>query len=176
MIDEHMSRHDTSRDVALLWWPHEAARRKQLAARGEPRLLVISPGALPPAEWDELEDWVREPIDPDELATRSRSLRERRAQAGRPMYIDADGLVWLYQRWVALTDTQVAMARLLNQNADRIVLRADLAAAYAAAGGSEDCKAFSTAVRRLRAKLAGLGVRLHAVNGQHYLLEVPPRP
>jgi DNA-binding response OmpR family regulator len=171
LIDEH-----DEREVALLWWPHEEARRRQLAARGEPRLLVISPGEQPPAEWDELEDWVREPIDAEELATRSRTLRERRAQVAGPLHLDDEGLVWLFQRWVALTETQLAMTKLLNRSAGSVVLRADLAAAYASAGGSTDRRAFDTAVRRLRAKLAELGVHLHALKGQRYLLEVPPHP
>jgi hypothetical protein len=64
-------------DVVLIRWPSEEAARRQLAQAGMPRVLLIDDGSEPPPDWDRLEDWVRLPVTPADLAARQATVRER---------------------------------------------------------------------------------------------------
>ena len=93
-----------------------------LARAGVPRLLVLEPGTPPPDEWDELEDWVRRPLDPEEVAFRQHALRDRLLLRTGGLRID-DGLLRRGDRWVPLTDVQLAVTRSLLAQAGRVVAR-----------------------------------------------------
>jgi hypothetical protein len=59
---------------------HHPASPRLLAdlADGEvPRILIVPADAPPPRCVDPLEDWIREPVDPDELEIRCRTLEKR---------------------------------------------------------------------------------------------------
>lgn len=60
-----------------LQWPEEADRREQLAMAGVPRLLLVSPGATPPAVWGVDEDWVSVEAPASERDDREMTLRRR---------------------------------------------------------------------------------------------------
>jgi hypothetical protein len=59
--------------IALDEWE----QRRHRARRGRPTLLVVPADAPPPRDWGELEDWVRLPLDPLEVADRRRVLLAR---------------------------------------------------------------------------------------------------
>ncbi|HWJ96911.1 MAG TPA: hypothetical protein VNQ33_02060, partial [Acidimicrobiales bacterium] len=86
--------------IALLRWPADADRRSELSADGRPRLLLLDPGADPPASWDVLEDWVRMPADPAEIEARIATLM-RRTPTERPApLLDGDGVLRVGATWV----------------------------------------------------------------------------
>ena len=160
-------------DVQLVAWPEGQALREQLARSCRPRLLIVAPGAEPPEDWDDLEDWLRTPIDPEEAAYRQHALRQRLHARGRGLLID-DGLLRRGDAWLSLTPTQLALTRPLVGNAGRVVRRHDLEQVFADAGGTPSATAFASCIKRLRAKLAEVGAVLHVLSEGRYLLEVDP--
>jgi hypothetical protein len=67
-------------DVPLIEWPAAEALRERLAAEGRPRLLVVDAESAPPTCLDELEDWVRHPVDTMDVVARTATLRRRAAR------------------------------------------------------------------------------------------------
>ena len=89
-------------DVALIPWPDEESALEELARAGRPRILVVAAAVPPPDVRDPLEDWVRVPVDHDDVEVRARRLARiavaRRSPAngaGRTArsgaLVDADG-------------------------------------------------------------------------------------
>jgi two-component system, OmpR family, response regulator len=167
--------------VAHVAWPAEAHRRRELAAAGVPRLLIVDPVAAPPPSWDPDEDWVGADEDPADLAHREQTLRRRVALLDRPppprprLVVDREDLVHRSGRWVALSPTEAAVVRMLAQGEGRVLSRRTLAEA-AWPGERRDDRAVDGVIRRARSKLAALGVEVHGVTGAGYLLEVGPSP
>jgi len=160
-------------DVQFVPWPEGQAVREQLARAGVPRLLIIEPAAEPPEDWDDLEDWLRAPIDPEEAAYRQHALRQRLHDRSGGLVID-DGLLRRGDAWLALTPTQLALTRPLVGNAGRVVRRHELEQVFADAGGTPSATAFASCIKRLRTKLAEVGAVLHVLSEGRYLLEVDP--
>jgi Transcriptional regulatory protein, C terminal len=164
-------------DVVALRWPEDAARRVQLAAAGVPRLLLVSPGATPPRRWAVDEDWVAAGASVEERGQREATVRRRLELLADPprrdrcgVVVDADGLVRREGRWVALSDLEVRLVRPLLDAAGRCVSRAELLAA-GWPGEVRPDRSVDGAIRRVRAKLRPLGVRIHGITGTGYLLE-----
>ncbi len=157
-------------DVSILRWPAQESLRQRLAAEGRPRLLLLTPHADPPEHWEELEDWIREPLHPTELETRLATLRRR---ARRPVF-EAGAMVRLDDQWVAIPPTQAAVAALLVERYGSVVLLPEIVAAYRRSGGSGERTAVKAMLSRLQRRLATVGLRLRNVRGSGYLLEVPP--
>lgn len=164
-------------EVTVLRWPEEAAARRRLAARRAPRLLLIGEDAEPPVVLDELEDWVRQPLDAADLVARSEMLRRRvQGRPHRPV-LDGDGLLRHAGRWVVIPDSQLAVVGLLVEEFGRLVPMDRVRAAYVDAGGSGSAVSIRNAVARVRAKVAVVGLGLHVVRGRGMVLdhEVEPR-
>jgi hypothetical protein len=159
-------------DVPLLRWPAEEDRRRALAEVGHPRLLLLAVDQPPPDDWDDLEDWLREPVDPVELEVRRLTVRRRADKARRRPWFDDAGLLRSGDGWVDVPPGQVPMARLLVERLDQVVRRDELVAACEAAGVSTHATAVKAAVGRLERRLAPLGLRLRSIRGRGYLLEV----
>jgi hypothetical protein len=156
--------------VRLLPWPAEDHARDELAAAGVPRILLLAADAAPPEHWDELEDWVRLPLDPDELHHRARTLRRRARATDRPWF-DDDGLLRVGDRWVDLPAGPRAVVELLVDRFGQVVYGDELAATYLDAGGSARESARKTMIVRVRHRLADLGLELHNVRDSGYLLD-----
>lgn len=159
-------------EVPLLRWPAEEPQRQRLAAAGAPRLLLLTADHPPPDDWDELEDWIREPVDLDELEVRRQTVRSRAELARRRPWFDDAGLLRAGDGWVDLSPGQVPIARLLVDRLDCVVHHEELVAACAAAGVSTHATALKAAVGRLERRLAPVGLRLRSIRGRGYLLEV----
>lgn len=160
---------DRAAYVAFVRWPSEAERRDELAERGVPRLLLVEPGAVPPDEWDDDEDWIRIPADPVDLHHRAEALR--RFVVGEPtVVLDDDGLLRRGERWVALAPVEAALVETLLERWAELVRRPDLEAAAWPQGGV-DGRALDRAVTRVRSKVAPLGLRISCVTACGYLLE-----
>jgi hypothetical protein len=159
-------------DVPLIEWPAAEDLRSRLAAEGRPRLLVVPPSAPPPSCADELEDWVRQPVDMADVMARTATLRRRAELQTRRPVLDDHGLLWLHGRWVSIPPTQLSVIGLLVERTGHVVASADLRTAYGEAGGSVDAVALKAAMARLARRLAPLGLHLHNIAGRGSLLEV----
>jgi hypothetical protein len=161
----------TSSDgVRLLQWPADDHLRAELAAAGTPCLLLVAADAPPPETWDDLEDWVRLPLDPEELQGRARTLRRRARAAERP-WLDDDGLLRVGDRWLDLPPGPRAVVAVLLADFGQVVDARELALAYLETGGSTGESARKTMIVRVRQRLAEVGLELHNVRDSGYLLD-----
>ena len=158
--------------VAVLRWPAQAADRDRLAATGKPRLLLIADGYAAPLVTDPLEDWVRDPFAPVDLDNRLVTLAIRaRRLTERPCF-DADGLLWMGDRWVNVPDAIRPIADVLVARLGQIVRRDEIVAACSAAGMSTRDSAVKGTIRRLDQRFAQVGLELHNVRDRGYVLQV----
>jgi DNA-binding response OmpR family regulator len=164
--------------VEVVRWPTELVRRRALAAARVPRVLLVEAGAALPESVDELEEWVRSPVDAGELELRVATLAARAREVWRPpprvITIDADGLVRLDDRWVALPALEARIFALLAERPGEVVLRGDLVAAGWVDEAPSDPRALNGVMRRLRLRVAPLGARIHTVRRRGFLLDVVP--
>ena len=184
----------TRHGVPLLTWPAQEPDRRALAARRAPRVLVVAPGQAPPTDTDELEDWIREPIDPVDLDARVGALARRAerwisapedlstdparldhvalANPAAPV-IDVDtGIVRVGRSWVALSPLQTAVADLLLARLGEVVSRDDVAAVHSAGAGGTKPTAIKSLMLRLSKRLAAVGLTLHFVRGRGFMVEL----
>jgi hypothetical protein len=156
-------------DVPVIPWPSGANTRHRLAVARRPRLLAITDGTPPPEGVDALEDWVRVPVEIDEIRLRQRTLHERWLEQRAVLWLDEHGLVHHEERWVALSDAQALAAAPLIAAAGRVVHRADV---QRACGAERSSSSLTGILHRLRAKLATVDATLHILSGGRLLLEV----
>jgi two-component system, OmpR family, response regulator len=161
-----------SDDVVVLGWPttHELVDPGDERAR----LYVVAEGAAPPATWTVYEDWLRAPVDVEELEARRWTLR-RRVAAARPIDVDEFGVVRRGTRWVALSELEATLFAPLLDQERRVVGRKALAAA-APWGADDGRRLLDATISRLRRRLRPLGITIHTVRSSGYLLErgLPP--
>jgi DNA-binding response OmpR family regulator len=161
----------TDADVPLVPWPSEAVRRDDLARLGRARLLLIEERHDPPPLRDALEDWVRAGVDPIEVFVRRERLRRHQAQRA-PAVLDEDGLLRRGDRWVAVSPAERRLLEPLLARAGAPVRRAELLAAVAPGVLVDDRRALDRMVRRVRVRVAPLGVTVPVVRGFGYVLEI----
>lgn len=161
-------------EVALVRWPEEEATRRQLMAARLPRLLLLDPGAPPPVSVDDIEDWVRLPCDPEELDIRIATLARRAADVvpgDASLRLDDDSVLHRGTRWVALPPMESRLVALLLDDNGKVVHRPELIRAAWPDGPPTDERALDGLVKRLRRRVAPLGVRIHTVTGRGFLLD-----
>jgi Transcriptional regulatory protein, C terminal len=169
--------HERVNEVTDLQWPADARRRAELAGEGRPCLLIVAEGEEPPVTSDPLEDWVRPQSDALEFYMRRDRLR-RRAAARAPASIDSDGLLHRGDRWVALPPGELAALTALMTEPGSMVARADLAAAVGVDVSEFDqrTRTLDNVVRRVRKRIAPLGMAVCAIRGAGFLLEIGELP
>jgi hypothetical protein len=161
----------TSTDLAILRWPEQEDRRRQLAETETPRLLVVAEGHPPPERWDELEDWIRAPVDPAEFDARKATIRARASRWRRRPRLDDDGLLWVGDAWVDVPHGQLPVVRLLVDRIGQVVGYEEMAEACESAGTSGHIAAVKGHLTRLERRLTPLGLRLRSVRARGVLLE-----
>lgn len=154
-------------EVEQVPWPGGEERRGELAAAGAPRLLVVAPGASIPEVVDPLEDWIRDPCDPAELAARLTTL-SRRSARGRPT-VDGDGVLRIGSRSVVLPPIEARLAGELLSRVGTVVTRDALMRA-GWPDGTATRNLLDVRVLRLRRRLAGTGLEVRTVRHRGYLL------
>jgi DNA-binding response OmpR family regulator len=123
---------------------------------------------------DELEDWVRFPLDADELAVRTAVLADRaRDVVPRPwnLVLDGDGVLHNGDRWVALAPKEERVCARLLDHAGEVVSRADLTSAAWPTTLPADSRAVDGVLKRLRRRIEPLGVYIHTVGRVGFLLD-----
>jgi hypothetical protein len=161
-------------NVVLLRWPAQEELRARLEDEGRPRLLLLSRQCLAPVCADELEDWVREPLDPEELEVRSAKLQHFAGQRALRPCLDEHGLIRVADRWVDLPPVQRPVAALLVSRFGRVVTAEEIQAVYLDAGGSMHPKAVKAMIGRVKRRLGELDLVLTNVRDQGYILEGGP--
>ncbi len=168
---------DAPLDVALLRWPEDAALRHRLAVARRPRLLLVAADHMPPVAADEIEDWIRFPIDPDDLEARTTTLLVRASRViPRPFSVtlDSDDVAHADGRWAALAPLEArALARLLARPGETVARRVLVEACWPEQQ-PEDLRALDSVVRRLRRRVAPLGLRIHTVPRAGFILDHVP--
>jgi two-component system response regulator BaeR len=170
---------DLAPDMALISWPQDEALRARLATARRPRLLLVDASDRPPLADDGLEDWIRHPIDPDELAIRTAMLLDRARQVRprpRSLQLDGDGVLRADNRWVALAPLEARVLEGLLARPGEVVHRPDLVAAAWRGVPPVGERAIDGVVRRLRRHIAPLGVRIHTVPRLGFVLDYAPEP
>jgi len=156
--------------IRLLHWPADDRIRAELADASTPCILLVARDAAPPEEWGDLEDWVRLPLEPEELQQRARTLRRRARVTERPWF-DDDGLLRVGDQWLDLPTGPRAVVEVLLTRFGEVVGAEELAKAYLETGGSPRQSARKTMIVRVRQRLGELGLVLHNVRDSGYLLD-----
>ena len=161
-------------DVVLVRWPAERVRRERLLAAGHPRLLLVEPGASPPAGGEVLEDWIRIPADEADLQHRLAGLEARaRAAVDHRPALDEDGVLRVGQHWVSLPPVESRLTSALLERIGLVVSREALACA-GWPEGAPGRNALDVHVLRLRRRLHDVHLVIRTVRSRGYLLEPLP--
>ncbi|MBX3284191.1 MAG: helix-turn-helix domain-containing protein [Actinobacteria bacterium] len=160
-------------------WPRDAHRRAGLLAQGRPCVWLLEPGELVP-ELGPLEDWLRLPADPGALEDLVQRLGARARRLGGllpgEVHVDDDGLCTWGARRVVVPHVEAVILNRLGATPDRVVRRGELED-LVWPGAVRSRRAIDSRVHTLRSRLAPLGLRIHTIRGQGYLLAVePPSP
>jgi hypothetical protein len=170
-----VSERSVDNDVVVVRWPAEATTRTLLAREGRARVLLVAAECPAPHPIDDLEDWLRDPADPVELVARTDALRRRAATRESVPVIDEHGLLHFDDRWVAVSDAQLPIIRLLVERFGQLVRHEELFAAYIAAGGTENTSSIRTALTRVRYRVAQVGLSLESARQRGVVLDVARR-
>ena len=169
--------------VTVVRWPEETGLRGVLSSRSVPVLLLVSTGAPPPQDLSEREDWVWSDARPEELHARLTTLEARSCRgpadadasdaADSPApSVDANDVLHVGRRWVALGPTQARLARVLIASPGEIVSRAAIERATWGGAGVRP-NTIDRQMHRLRRHLERVGLTLRTVRCHGYVLELP---
>ncbi len=157
-------------DVRLVRWPEQARLREELALVGIPRVIVLDALDRPLPAADELEDWIRAPLDHADLVVRATTVARRADLRERPWH-DGNGVVGFRERWCGMPAGQAAIVRLLVERFGSVVRDDEIFGLCAEGCASAHAEAVKTALRRIKHGLAPLGLRVTRVRGSGYLLD-----
>lgn len=161
-------------DVALVRWPEDEAKRRELRAVNRPRLLLVEEKAPAPVSGDPLEDWIRLPADDRDLRARLDALTLRSgAEVDVFPEIDRDGLLRMSDQWVSLPPIEQRLATALLEKPSAVVSREALAKA-GWPGENATRNALDVHMLRLRRRIEPLGLSIRTVRSRGYVLDVKP--
>jgi DNA-binding winged helix-turn-helix (wHTH) protein len=157
-------------DVALVHWPAEADRLERLRARREPRLVVVEQGP-PPTTEDWLEDWLRTPVDEEEVRIRLETLRARARRHSDELVLE-DGVLRIGRHVVVLPPIQARLAAALLERRNAVVSRETLLRRGWPDEKPKERNVLDVHLARLRRLLAEPGLQIHTVHRRGYLLRI----
>lgn len=141
------------------------------AAADHPVLHLLDPGVEPPP-CSELEDWIRVPIDLDELHSRANRLLARARHMGASLVrVDEAGTLRVGDRIIVLSLQEASLMAVLIEHLGEVVLRDDITEAIWPDGPPHDPRALDNRVKTLRQRIRGVPLRIHTVRGRGLLLE-----
>ena len=157
-------------EVILIRWPAESAQLDVARTSGSPRLLLVDPQVEPPSVVDPLEDWVRVPVDPEDVQARVATLSRRAGVHSLPPLVDGDGLLHHGVQWVALSPLEAAIAGALTDRYGAVVGRETLSK-RAWPSGAPTRNALDVQMVRFRRRVKPLGLEVRTVRSRGYLLQ-----
>lgn len=159
-------------DVALVRWPEDEGKRRELKSSNRPRLLLVDAKAPAPVSGDPLEDWIRLPADDRDLRARLDALTLR-SGGGAEVFpeLDGDGLLHLGDQWVALPPIEQRLAASLIDKPSAVVSRDALSRA-GWPGEVATRNALDVHMLRLRRRIEPLGLSIRTVRSRGYVLDV----
>lgn len=159
-----------ARGVAIRPWSDPLGRVRDPYVH-QPVLYTVDGDAPPPRGLGPLEDWVREPLDPDELAARIDRLLARARTMG-PVYLsfDPDGLLRLDEQILILSPTEAELMALLIPRLGEVVPREELVASVWP-GQEHNLRLLNRHLVNLRKRLRGLPLTIHTVRTHGILLD-----
>jgi len=160
-------------DVPLLRWPADLDAASSREAAGLPFLLLVPHDEPPPISGYRFMDWVRSPVDPDELVARRESLEARFLQSGggpRPEFDDDALRLTLGHKTVDVSSSQATVVRMLLDEYREIVPISEVRAAFGLDEDDPD-ELLASRVVRLRRVVRALGLDVTRVRGVGFALE-----
>jgi hypothetical protein len=159
--------------VPLLRWPAERAHAQHLERSGLPFLLLLGEHEPPPQSGYRFMDWVRSPVDPDELIARRSNLENRfivSEDGLRPLLDCETGRLTFGTAVVDVSPSQVPLLRALADLYREVLPDRSV---WSAMGLSEDDShdTFASQLMRLRRRLHTAGLDVVRVRGVGYALE-----
>lgn len=165
-----------SRGVEVVVEPR-AGHRLRTGEVEHPTLYLVPDEGPAPQGWGELEDWIRLPLDPDEIYTRADRLIARAAATGASRtYVDEDDVLRAGPLLVPLGRIEAQLVRILLDRVGTLVPREELEAALWPCEAPADPRALDNRLARLRRRIQPIPVELHTVRGRGFLLERVSRP
>jgi hypothetical protein len=146
--------------VEVRRWPGDGDRPG--AGASGPVLYLVEPEATPP-ERTPTQDWVRLPLDLDEVPARCERLLAIRSGASQQLQVDDDGLARFGGEVRVLSPMDVRLIRLLLARPGAVVSHRAIAEALWPDADEVDPRAVHGPVKRLRERLAGIPVELESV-------------
>ncbi|MCI4354995.1 MAG: helix-turn-helix domain-containing protein [Thermoplasmata archaeon] len=137
---------------------------------GSPRLLLVDPDVEAPFVVDPLEDWVRVPVDPQDVQARVATLSQRASGGESPPLVDEDGLLHHRGSWVALSPLEASIALALTERFGAVVGREALSR-RAWPLGAPTRNALDVQMVRFRRRVEPLGLEVRTVRSRGYLLQ-----
>jgi hypothetical protein len=160
----------TAGDVSILSWPDQADLAADFARGEPPQLLLVAPDAAPPEDWNRLTDWIRLPADDRDIEARILTLQRRAARPPAPVLDDFD-VLHRGNAWIALPTIEARIVATLLTQTGSVVDRSRLEAA-AWRGEEKNARTLDTRIKLLRRRVAPLGLRIHAVRGRGFVLDI----
>jgi DNA-binding response OmpR family regulator len=157
-------------DVAVVHWPAEKERLERLRAAREPRIVIVEHGS-PPTTPDELEDWLRAPVDETDLRIRLATLRQRAATEVTAVTLD-DGVLRVGTRIVVLPPIQARLAAALLERMNAVAGRETLARHAWPQGAPAGRNVLDVHMAKLRRLLSGTGLDIRTVHRRGYLMHL----
>ena len=158
--------------VPLLLWPAETARATCLQDSGLPFLLLVSEHEPPPLSDYRFMDWVRSPVDPEELVARQSSLEERFAvslRGPRPRLDVETGRLSFRHASTDVTPSHVELLTQLLAVYREILPRSEVLAALCVP--PDDDELLASRLVRVRRQVRAVGLDITRVGRVGYALE-----
>ena len=158
--------------VELVHWPEELDRNTTLAQLGQLRLLLVSPAAPPPPDWDPHMDWIRLPATDVDIWRRVAGLQYRVRQLPPPV-LDEYGLLRRGDLWVSLAPIEARIFGVLLEKPGSVFGRERLERS-AWPGGAGNSHSLTAYIKRLRRRIEPLGLAIRTVRQRGYFVEIDP--
>jgi hypothetical protein len=158
--------------VPLLRWPSERTEAKRLEAAALPFLLLVGHDEVPPKSGYRFMDWVRSPVDPDELIARQSNLETRfilSIEGQRPLLDDETGRLTFAHGCVDVAPSQTPLLREFVDLYREVVPEARVRTVLGVDGC--DQKVVAGRLVRLRRRVRLVGLDINRVRGVGYALE-----
>ncbi|HWJ60332.1 MAG TPA: winged helix-turn-helix domain-containing protein [Acidimicrobiales bacterium] len=159
-----------SRGIDIRTWPEDGR-----PTSNDHPVLYLVPVDVEPPRCTLLDDWIRVPLDIEELRARSDRLLARAAAQGATLIrVDDDGVLHVGDAVVILSEQESRLMRALAEKRGQLVLREDLHRAIWTDGEPNDARALDNRIKTLRHRIKGLPIKVHTIRGWGLLLDTTP--